>query len=179
MPRHALTEARWLVRSLMGSMWAVVLIRDWFAPLCYTEQIWLYLMIAAAALFLAIEGWRHAHAPFPAMALIETILAGSSKAAPRDWSRQGGVWAEQIRAPGLAGDPDIDLAAIGRLLGTHTAYLSRARNEGPRQNVPTFINGVRCHAVMVIPLAAQAVADGTDPVLDAAVQRAAARSARA
>lgn len=145
--------ARWLSTAIaafaiLWSMWAAMLIWDWFAPLGYTGLMWLYLMIASAALFLAIEGWRHAHAPFPTLSTLECVPAVPAKGPARDWSRQGAEWAEQTRLAGWAGDPDIDVATLARLLGTNTAYLSRALNEGLEQNFSTFINGLRCRAVM-------------------------------
>lgn len=145
--------ARWLSAALaafaiLWSIWAAVLIWDWFDPLGYTGLMWLYLMIASAALFLAIEGWRHAQAPFPTLSTLECVPAIHARGPARDWARQGVEWAEQTRLAGWAGDPDIDVATLARLLGTNTAYLSRALNEGLGQNFSTFINGLRCRAVM-------------------------------
>lgn len=88
--------------------------------------------------------------------------AGESEAAPeparatpaRDWQETGADWAARIETQGWALDPDIDLAGLARLLGTNTAYLSRALNEGLGVNFATFVNGLRSRAVM------QAIAAG-------------------
>ena len=147
--------ARWLTQALVafGLLWITwggVLLWDWIDPLGYKGLMWLYLLIAAVALFLAIEGWRHANDPFPSW---ETVFADGatpsvSRSAARDWARQAAEWAQRIEQAGWATDPDLDLARLARLLGTNTGYLSRALNEGLGLNFSTFVNGLRCQAVM-------------------------------
>lgn len=169
--------ARWLTAALIAfavlwMVWGLVLLWDWASPLGYFGLQWLYLAIAAVALFLAIEGWRHSGDPFPTWPFVTPTapeagvpadeLAGESEAAPeparatpaRDWQETGVDWAARIETQGWALDPDIDLAGLARLLGTNTAYLSRALNEGLGVNFATFVNGLRSRAVM------QAIAAG-------------------
>ncbi|MBC2653256.1 helix-turn-helix domain-containing protein [Novosphingobium aerophilum] len=155
--------ARWLTQALLAFAllwisWGGALLWDWVSPLGYKGLMWLYLLIAAVALFLAIEGWRHANDPFPSW---DTVFAADTGLAPsprRDWAQQAEEWAREIETAGWATDPDLDLARLARLLGTNTSYLSRALNEGLGVNFSSFVNGLRCKAVM----AALAAGDSRD-----------------
>ncbi|WP_308813931.1 helix-turn-helix domain-containing protein [Sphingomonas sp. GV3] len=143
--------ARWLATALvtfafLWSVWGVVLLWDWLWPLGYTGLMWLYLLIAAVALFLAIEGWRHATDPFPTLAMLEA--AGQPTKAARDWSTQGRLWADQVAEAGWVRDPDLDITGLARRLGTNSGYLSRALNEGLGVNFSTFVNDLRCRFVV-------------------------------
>lgn len=145
--------ARWLTAALgafavLWIGWSLVLLRDWVMPLGYPGLQWLYLGIAAVALFLAIEGWRHAGDPFPTWATLAAAGGDAARPAPRDWALTGQEWATRVEAAGWALDPDIDLAGLARLLGTNTTYLSRALNDGLGVNFATFVNGLRSRAVM-------------------------------
>ncbi|WP_298199105.1 helix-turn-helix domain-containing protein [Novosphingobium sp.] len=155
--------ARWLTQALLAFAllwisWGGVLLWDWVSPLGYKGLMWLYLLIAAVALFLAIEGWRHANDPFPSWDTVFAADAGLAPSPRRDWAQQAEEWARQIETAGWATDPDLDLARLARLLGTNTSYLSRALNAGLGVNFSTFVNGLRCKAVM----AALAAGDSRD-----------------
>ena len=121
--------ARWLSRAV-GAMlillpvWAAYATWDALSPLDYYALMGLHVAIAIFALYLAIEGWRHAALAFP---VLEDIVPSS---AARDWRAQGTVWAAQVRAELWAADPELSLATLARRLGTNTGYLSRALNEG-------------------------------------------------
>ncbi len=81
---------RWLAAALaaLGALfvvWTAYLIRDLVAPLGYTGLMGLYLAMAACALFLGIEGWRHATLPFPRLGDLQLAPAPE----PRDWAALG------------------------------------------------------------------------------------------
>jgi AraC-like DNA-binding protein len=61
-----------------------------------------------------------------------------------------------VRAGGWQADPELGLKQLARLLGTNSAYLSRALNEGLGMSFSSFVNGLRCEAV------AEALRAGTD-----------------
>jgi AraC-like DNA-binding protein len=103
----------------------------------------LYLAMAAAALYLGVEGWRHGALAFPHPA--DLTLAPTP--GPRDWAALGRDWAERVQAEGWARDPDLTLARLARRLGTNTGYLSRAINTGLGSNFASFIAGRRAEAV--------------------------------
>ncbi|WP_292970246.1 helix-turn-helix domain-containing protein [Novosphingobium sp.] len=140
--------ARWLsvalgVLTLLFAIWSGYLLWDLVAPLSYKGLMGLYLAIAACALFLGIEGWRHAAMPFPRLPSLTTEPAPDQ----RDWTEQGQAWAAQVRAAGWARDPDLTLASLARRLGTNTGYLSRAINQGLGVNFASFVAGLRAEAV--------------------------------
>lgn len=145
--------ARWLVTALIAfgilwSVWCAVLLWDWVEPLGYVSLMWLYLLIAGLALFLAIEGWRHSGDPFPTLDALEGARIAAGHAGKRDWLVEGTGWAAQVVQAGWALEPELDVATLARRLGTNTGYLSRALNEGLGLNFSAFINGLRCDAVI-------------------------------
>lgn len=139
---------RWLGTALavlgaLFTVWAVYLIWNLINPLDYKGLMGLYVAIAAAALYLGIEGWRHAALPFPRLADMADPTANEG----RDWTALGRDWAEQVRHHGWASDPDLTLPVLARRLGTNSGYLSRAINVGIGTNFATFIAAQRAHAV--------------------------------
>lgn len=139
--------ARWLARALVAAalllpVWASYVAWNAVAPLGYQGLMGLYVAIAAFALFLGIEGWRHAAQPFPR---VEQPVAEPAPA--RDWLAQGEAWAVTVVAAGWAADPDLTLPLLARRLGTNTSYLSRALNDGLGQSFSAFVNGLRSRSV--------------------------------
>jgi AraC-like DNA-binding protein len=61
----------------------------------------------------------------------------------RDWPAQGRQWLQMLEAAGWWRDPDLSLERLARHLGTNTAYLSRALNEGLRLSFNEAINRLR------------------------------------
>ncbi len=140
--------ARWLSRAITAApalcaVWGTYLLWDAVAPLGYVGLMGLYIAIAAFGLYLGIEGWRHAERPFPPMA----TLAIAPEPATRDWRRIGEGWAVRVRSEGWSAEPELSLPVVARRLGTNTAHLSRALNEGLGVNFSTFVNGLRCDTV--------------------------------
>ena len=138
--------AEWISRSIGAlfiflTLFAAYEVWNLFDPLGYRGLMGLYLGVAAFALYLAVEGWRHAALAFPKMELAAQPEASAPEA--RDWSVQGIQWAEAVRNARWHADPELSLADLARRLGTNTNYLSRALNEGLGVNFATFINGLR------------------------------------
>ena len=118
---------RWLARALVAAalllpIWAGYVSWDAVDPLGYKGLMGLYLAIAAFALFLGIEGWRHAALPFPHLAAVDP-----EPAPRRDWGAQGAAWALVVETEGWARDPELTLPTLARRLGTNSSYLSRAQ----------------------------------------------------
>jgi AraC-like DNA-binding protein len=142
--------ARWLSRALGATLvllpvWTIYAAWNAVSPLGYFALMGLHIAIAAFALYLAVEGWRHAALPFPSMAAL--IPTPSPAPAGRDWRAQGAAWAATVRREGWAAEPDLSLATLAGRLGTNTGHLSRALNEGLGMAFSGFINGLRCEAV--------------------------------
>jgi AraC-like DNA-binding protein len=155
----------WLQRALAA---LVVVLAAWAGfqvwelasgGLSYFQRLNLHLLLAALALYLAVEGWRHAGLRLPAL---PGPVSASTPA--RDWRATAEAWAAQIDAAGWWRDPDLSLPDLAARLGTNTHYLSRALNEGLGLSFAAFVNGRRARAV------AQAIAQGDPrPVLDLAL----------
>jgi len=142
--------ARWLSRALGATLgllpvWTTYAVWNAVSPLGYLALMGLHLAIATFALYLAVEGWRHAALPFPTM---DALTPPPSPApAGRAWRAQGAAWAATIRREGWAAEPELSLATLARRLGTNTGHLSRALNEGLGVGFSGFINGLRCETV--------------------------------
>lgn len=116
------------------------------APLSYFDMFGFYVVLAIVGNYLAIEGWRQADArPQPIVEPIE-----------RDWRPIAAAWMRRIEEQEWWRDPDLDLAALARWLGTNTAYLSRGLNEGLGLGFAEAINGLRVEHV------AARLRDGSD-----------------
>jgi AraC-like DNA-binding protein len=142
--------ARWLSRAVGATLallpvFAIYAVWNALAPLGYVALMGLHLAIAAFALYLAVEGWRHAALRFPPIDALEPVPAPAAPA--RDWRAQGEAWAATVRAQGWAADADLSLPVLARRLGTNTAHLSRALNDGLGIGFSAFVNGLRCEAV--------------------------------
>jgi AraC-like DNA-binding protein len=142
--------ARWLSRAVGATLmllpvWAAYAVWNAVSPLSYVALMGLHVAIAAFALYLAVEGWRHAALSFPTLAALRP--AAVLEPAGRDWHAQGRLWAETVRCEGWAAMPDLSLATLARRLGTNTGHLSRALNEGLGIGFSPFVNGLRCEAV--------------------------------
>jgi AraC-like DNA-binding protein len=166
--RFALVWLERAVRALLALtvVWAAYRLWDFVSPLSYRGLMGLYLAIAAFALFIAIEGWRHATAPFPRLSALETAAAEPlTQQSERDWSVLGAEWSQKVRDAGWHKDPEISVATLARHLGVNTAYLSRAINEGLGVNFSTFINALRSEEI-----AATIKAGRRDDLLDLALE---------
>lgn len=151
-----------IMTLLLAALWAGFGLWDAVAPLGYTGFMGLYLAIAAIALYFGIEGWRHAHLPFPAMPEMSEPTVGETS---RDWPTMGEQWSQQVRHNRWFIDPELSLAGLARHLGTNSSYLSRALNDGLGMNFSQFVNGLRSETV-----AAAIDAGRSDDLLDLALE---------
>lgn len=139
----------WLTRALAAlaitlAAWAGFQLWELaVGQLSYFQRLGLYLVIAALALYLAVEGWRHAGLRRPAPPSTESV----AQRPPRDWRETAQAWAARVEAAGWWREPDLTLGDLAARLGANTHYLSRALNEGLGQNFAGFINGLRARAV--------------------------------
>lgn len=143
----------------------------------YREEFPLYVLFAVLIWLLGLEGWRHAARIYPKMDDDKTateptpettpaIAASSrndSRRATHDWPALAIRWIEEIRAREWWREPDLSLALVARRLGTNTAYLSRALNEGAGQSFSDCINRLRIDA------AKKRLQQSNDGVLDIAL----------
>jgi AraC-like DNA-binding protein len=72
----------------------------------------------------------------------QTATTGSG-ASSRDWHAQGEEWLATVATRGWWRDPDLSLDRLAGLLGTNTAYLSRALNEGLGMSFNDAVNRQR------------------------------------
>lgn len=145
--------AGWLARVLGAS---VVILAAWtayrgwemaFGRLSYVDTFGLYLVLSAVALYLAVEGWRHADLAFPSLSDVTRTAPALKVAAARDWRAAGESWAAQVEAEAWWREPELTLSSLAARLGTNTSHLSRALNEGLGVNFAGFVNGLRARAV--------------------------------
>jgi AraC-like DNA-binding protein len=154
---------RWLARAiaalaLLFAGWAGFELVDLVHPLGYEGLMPLYCGIAAATVFLAVEGWRHAGLPWPVMPQEAAEEAPPAPLPPggHDWAALGARWQGELRATGAYRESDLTLARAARLVGTNTSYLSRACNEGLGVSFSTLVNRMRAETVAEAMAAAPA-----------------------
>jgi AraC-like DNA-binding protein len=123
------------------AVWTAYTLWSLADPLGYRGLMGLYIAMGLLGLFLGIEGWRHADLTFPAMA------APEAPASPADWSGRAAPWIERVRRDRLYADPDLNVPRLARILGTNTAYVSRAFNAGLGESFSAHINRLRCEEV--------------------------------
>lgn len=115
----------------------------------YFQRYPLYLGLTLLVTYVGLEGWRHSDLryPIPADVVVEPMPAVAEGAA-RDWASSGARWRDQLAQGGHWRDPDLNLPRLARHLGTNTAYLSRAFNEGLGQSFNDVVNQQRVLAVI-------------------------------
>lgn len=144
--RYAAVWFSRLILALLVTLAALAVVRPytWFVgELDHWQTFGLYVVLAVFGVYAGVEGWRCSERRFPAMA----EEASSPPSPSRDWAAQGEAWREETRAAGWWREPDLSSAALARRLGTNTAYLSRAFNEGLGRNFSEVVNGMRAEAV--------------------------------
>lgn len=131
-------------RSCSCRFWAAYAVWNAVAPIGYVGLMGMYVAIAAFALYISIEGWRHAALPFPHL---DTLEIPEAAPPPRDWRSLGEQWAAKVAAECWHRDPDLSLGVLAQRLGTNTNHLSRAINEGLGLNFSSFIGRMRAETV--------------------------------
>jgi AraC-like DNA-binding protein len=138
---------RWIGRVLAALLIALaaltaVRLHTWHVGELETGPLQLWL--AAWSAWLGVEGWRHSERAFPPM---EVEQPSTSALPGHDWHALGERWREATEEGGWWCEPDLTLTELARRLGTNTAYLSRAVNEGLGMNFNAFINRMRAEEV--------------------------------
>ncbi len=124
------------------------------APLSYADMFGFYVVLAIIGNGFAVEGWRHADARLQPIA----------PPTERDWTAIAAAWMGEVEEKGWWRDPELDLTSLARRLGTNTAYLSRALNDGLGLGFADAINRLRVdHA------AATLRSPGTEDILTIAM----------
>ncbi len=123
--------------ALLATLLVLTLLRfyTWFVG--ELEVGPLHLWLAAWATWLGVEGWRYSERRFPIM------TAPLDAAAGPDWAELGARWQAKTQAEGWWREPDLSLAELAKRLGTNTAYLSQAVNDGLCMNFNEMINRMR------------------------------------
>jgi AraC-like DNA-binding protein len=152
-------EGRYAARWLRNALTAVLIVlavetgyQAWefaVAPLNYFGVFGLYLAFCGLALYLGIEGWRHAELNFPRLSAPLDTGAAIPAAHDKDWRGLAERWTARAEAEGWHRDPDLTLAGVAARLGINTHYLSRGLNQGLGMNFASVINQMRCRAVAV------------------------------
>jgi AraC-like DNA-binding protein len=149
-------EGRYAARWLRKALTAVLIVlavetgyQAWefaVAPLNYFGVFGLYLALCGLALYLGIEGWRHAELNFPHLS--EPVDQGAVPVGHnKDWRSLAERWAARAEAEGWYRDPDLTLGGVAARLGINTHYLSRGLNQGLGMNFASVINQMRSRAV--------------------------------
>ncbi len=119
-PSRRIRIAATLLALLVAARAAYELFDLLVRPVDYFDLFAFYVALGLVGLLLGADGWRNARVATPAL----------EAAAERDWQAQGAAWLAELRAAGWWRDPDLDLCALARRLGTNVAHLSRALNQG-------------------------------------------------
>jgi AraC-like DNA-binding protein len=136
--------------ALAWPVWAVYESLSYSIAFDYFQRFPLYVFFTGLVFYLGLEGWRHAGTRYPIRVAatetgaVEDRDSGTREAASeRDWPTQGQQWLERTEAAGWWRDPELNLERLARHLGTNTAYLSRAFNEGLGRSFNDAINRLR------------------------------------
>jgi AraC-like DNA-binding protein len=127
-------------------VWAIYETLSYGIGFDYFQRFPLYVCFTLLVFHLGLEGWRHAGTVYPLPATFEPAPVRAEPAA-RDWAAQGRDWLARTEAAGWWRDPDLSLERLARHLGTNTAYLSRALNDGLGLSFNDAINRLRVDEV--------------------------------
>lgn len=104
-----------LIAPLIAARAGYALFEALVRPTDYFDMFGYYVLLGGLGVLIGVEGWRNAEAPAPA----------ASADPESEWNERGAAWLDRLREGGWWRDPDLDLAALARHLGTNTAHLSR------------------------------------------------------
>ena len=140
----------WLSRAIVAVLVLIAIAFAYklvgqFVALGYRGNMGQYIAVAFFALYLGIEGWRHARLDYPT--LPDDADTPPPPAEARDWHALGEEVARRTRAEGWARDPQLSLDRLARHMGLNRAYVSRALNEGLGTGFSAFVNGLRSEEV--------------------------------
>jgi AraC-like DNA-binding protein len=151
--------------ALAWPAWAAYEVLSLAVGFDYFQRIPLYVGFTALVFYLGLEGWRHADTRYPQPTAAPATPPVLDEPPGRDWRAQGEAWLTRIRAEDWWRDPDLGLERLAQHLGTNTAYLSRALNEGLGNSFNEAINGLRVDEVC-----AQLQSGNPRPLLDLALE---------
>ena len=131
--------------ALVWPLWALYETLSYAIDFDYFQRFPLYVCFTLLVFYLGMEGWRHADTAYPQPSAATTAPEVIPRAEPtgRDWSVQGREWLTRTDTAGWWRDPQLNLERLARHLGTNTAYLSRALNEGLHLSFNEAINRLR------------------------------------
>ena len=131
--------------ALVWPLWALYETLSYAIDFDYFQRFPLYVCFTLLVFYLGMEGWRHADTAYPQPSAATTAPEVTPRAEPtgRDWSVQGREWLTRTDTAGWWRDPQLNLERLARHLGTNTAYLSRALNEGLHLSFNEAINRLR------------------------------------
>ncbi len=139
-----------LAFCLLWPVWAAYEALSYSIDFNYFQRFPLYVLLTLLVFYLGLEGWRYAGTIYPQMmATLPPTPGAPEHAEPvgRDWASQGRQWLTRTEDAGWWRDPDLSLERLARHLGTNTAYLSRALNEGLGRSFNAAINQLRVEEV--------------------------------
>ncbi len=131
---------------IVWPVWAIYEALSYSVDFNYFQRFPLYVFLTLLVFYLGLEGWRHAGTVYPPVA---NVVSLKTKAllpivpSGRDWQAQGQEWLTRTEEAGWWRDPELSLERLSRHLGTNTAYLSRALNEGLGLSLNAAINRLR------------------------------------
>lgn len=130
-------------------VWALYETLSFAIDFNYYQRFPLYVCFTLLVFYLGLEGWRHAGTVYPLPSTAATPPESTPRPEPtgRDWAAQGRDWLGRTEAAGWWRDPELSLDRLARHLGTNTAYLSRALNEGLGLSFNDAINRLRVDEV--------------------------------
>jgi AraC-like DNA-binding protein len=130
--------------ALAWPVWAMYETLSYAIDFNYFQRFPLYVCFTLLVFYLGLEGWRHSGTMYPQPSTTtEPVAPLLPEPAGRDWAAQGHEWLTRTEAAGWWRDPELSLDRLARHLGTNTAYLSRALNEGLGLSFNEAINRLR------------------------------------
>ncbi len=131
---------------LVWPIWVVYEVLSYSINFNYFQRFPLYVLLTLLVFYLGLEGWRHAAIVYPLAGQAVPPEPGTeapTQPAGRDWESLGREWLARTENAGWWRDPELGLERLARHLGTNTAYLSRALNEGLGLSFNAAINRLR------------------------------------
>jgi AraC-like DNA-binding protein len=130
--------------ALALPVWALYETLSYGIDFNYYQRFPLYVFFTLLVFYLGLEGWRHAGTRYPQLSTtVEPADEPRAEPSGRDWAAQGREWLARTEVAGWWRDPELSLERLARHLGTNTAYLSRALNEGLGLSFNEAVNRLR------------------------------------
>lgn len=134
--------------AMVWPVWALYETLSYAIDFNYYQRFPLYVFFTLLVFYLGLEGWRHSGTAYPQPSIATgPTQTPRSEPSGRDWTAQGDEWLARTEAAGWWRDPELSLDRLARHLGTNTAYLSRALNEGLGLSFNDAINRLRVDEV--------------------------------